>query len=140
MEKKLVILCVDDSSSILEGRRMLLEAKGYTVLTATNGREAVEVFIAQPVDLVLMDYHMPEMNGDAAARQMKALKPDIPIALLSGDELLPERALEPVDAFISKSEPIVSFLEQVDYLLSLRLMFLPFEALVPGYKKKRAIT
>jgi hypothetical protein len=53
--------------------------------------------------------------------QMKACKPDVPIALLSGDEWLP--ALEAVDAFISKSEPVKELLEKVDYLLSLRLWF-----------------
>jgi len=54
---------------------------------------------------------------------MKAHKPDVPIALLLGDEWPPPSAPEAVDAFISKSEPIISFLEKVDYLLSLRLLF-----------------
>ena len=66
---------------------------------------------------------MPEINGDTATRHMKAHKPDVPIALLLGDEWPPPSALEAADAFISKSEPIISFLEKVDYLLSLRLLF-----------------
>src|SRR6476660_4581096 len=44
MTRKPVILCVDDTLSVLEGRKMLLEATGYRVLTATNGKEAVQVF------------------------------------------------------------------------------------------------
>ena len=60
---------------------------------------------------------------------MKAHKPDVPIALLLGDEWPPPSALEAADAFISKSEPIISFLEKVDYLLSLRLLFQPLEIL-----------
>jgi CheY-like chemotaxis protein len=114
---------------VLEGRQILLEENGYKVLTATSGKAALQVFVSNPVDLVLLDYHMPEMNGDVAARRMKADKPDVPIALLSGDGCLPPSALEPVDAFISKSQPIVSFLEKVDYLLSLRLLFQPLEIL-----------
>jgi two-component system alkaline phosphatase synthesis response regulator PhoP len=125
MARKPVILCVDDTSSVLEGRQMLLEKNRYKVLTAINGKEALQVFVSNPVDLVLLDYHMPEMNGDVAARRMKADKLDVPIAFLSSDELPPSRALEAADAFISKSEPIISFLEKVDYLLNLRFLFQP---------------
>ena len=46
MTRKPVILCVDDTLSVLEGRKMLLEATGYRVLTATNGKEAVQVFVS----------------------------------------------------------------------------------------------
>jgi len=130
---KPAILCVDDTLSELEGRQVLLqvllEENGYEVLTATGGKEAVQLFVSNPVDLVLLDYRMPEINGDTATRRMKAHKPDVPIALLLGDEWPPPSALEAADAFISKSEPIISFLEKVDYLLSLRLLFQPLEIL-----------
>lgn len=126
--KRPLILCVDDASSVLEGRKMLLEENGYEVLTATNGKEGVQAFVSNPVDLVLLDYHMPQMNGDVAAMHMKTCKPDVPIALLSSDEWLPPSTLQAVDAFMSKSEPIISFLEKVDYLLSLRFLFQPLES------------
>jgi len=41
---------------------MLLEENGYRVPTATNGEDAVQAFMTHSVDLVLLDYHMPEMN------------------------------------------------------------------------------
>ncbi|HXO31249.1 MAG TPA: response regulator [Candidatus Acidoferrales bacterium] len=126
---KPVILCVDDTPSVLEGEKMLLEENGYRVLTATNGKEAVKAFASHSVDLVLLDYYMPEMNGGMAAVHMKDSKPDVPVALLSSDECLPQRDLEAVDCFIPKSEPVVSLLEKVDYLLSLRFLFLPLDAL-----------
>jgi CheY-like chemotaxis protein len=125
---KPVILCVDDTPSVLEGEKMLLEENGYRVLTATNGKEAVQAFGLHSVDLVLLDYHMPEMNGGMAAVRMKDAKPDVPVALLSSDECLPLRELEAVDCFIPKSESIVNLLEKVDYLLSLRLLFRPLDA------------
>lgn len=125
---KPVILCVDDTPSLLEGEKMLLEENGYRVLTATNGKEAVQAFTSHSVDLVLLDYYMPEMNGGMAAVRMKDSKPDVPVAILSSDECLPLRELEAVDCFIPKSEPIVSFLEKVDYLLSLHFLFRPFDA------------
>ena len=128
MRRKPLILCVDDTPSVLEGRKMLLEENGYKVLTAASGKDAVKVFASNPVDLVLFDQHMPQVNGDVAAIHMRACKPDVPIALLSGDERPPPGALEAVDTFISKSERITSLLEKVDYLLSLRFLFQPFDS------------
>ena len=68
---KPVILCVDDTPSMLEGEKMLLEENGYRVLIATNGKEAVRTFASHSVDLVLLDYNMPEMNGGRAAVRMR---------------------------------------------------------------------
>jgi CheY-like chemotaxis protein len=127
MTGKPVILCADDASTMLQGRKMLLEENGYQLLTAANGKELVQAFVSNTVDLVLLDYHMPQIDGGVAAMHMKACKPDVPIALLSGDEWLPPSALEAVDAVISKSEPITSLLEKLDYLLSLRFLFQPLE-------------
>jgi two-component system nitrogen regulation response regulator NtrX len=55
MSWKPVVLSVDDTPSVLEGQKMLLEENGYRVLTATNGKEAVQVFTSHSVDLVLLD-------------------------------------------------------------------------------------
>jgi CheY-like chemotaxis protein len=99
------------------------------ILTATNGKEAVQAFMKNSVDLVLLDHHLPEMNGGMAAVRMRDSKPDVPVALLSGDECPPLRDLEAVGCFMPKTEPIISFLEKVDYLLSLRFLFCPFAAL-----------
>jgi CheY-like chemotaxis protein len=131
MSWKPVVPCVDDTPSLLEGQKMLLEENGYRVLTATNGKEAVQVFTTHSLDLVLLDYHMPEMNGGIVAVRMKDSKPEVSVALLSSDECLPSRDLEVVDCFIPKSEPIVSLFENVDYLLSPLFLFRPFEALSP---------
>ena len=104
MPRRRVILCVDDEVNGLEGRKMLFEEAGFKLLVATNGAEALQLFVSHLVDLVLLDYHMPGMNGDVVAEQMKAREPDVPIALLSADERLPESALRWVNAFVSKSE------------------------------------
>jgi hypothetical protein len=69
---------------------------------------------------------------------MRDAKPDVPIAILSSDEFLPPRDLETADCFISKSEPIVSFLEKVEYLVSLRFLFKPFDALIARKLRKAA--
>lgn len=128
MSRKPIVLCVDDTSSILEGQKMLLEENGCRVLTATNGKEAMEAFVTNSVDLVVLDYHMPEIDGDIVAARMKESKPDVPVMLRSSDESLSEEVLETADSFLSKSEPIARFLEQVDYLLSVRILFRPLAA------------
>jgi CheY-like chemotaxis protein len=123
MNRKPLILCADDSFSVLEGWKELLQLKGYDVLTASDGTEAFQEFVSHPVDLVLLDYHMPHMNGDVAAAHMRSCKTDVPIALYSADDLSSLDDLETVDTFISKSEPIPKVLEIVDHLLDARFLF-----------------
>jgi CheY-like chemotaxis protein len=76
------------------------------VLTANDGTEAVGAFTSNPVDLALLDYHMPRMNGDVAAAEMKTRKADVPVALMSADNLPVLANLKAVDAFVCKSEAI----------------------------------
>jgi CheY-like chemotaxis protein len=128
MNRKPLILCADDSLNILEAWKLFLEQNGYEVLTATDGKEALQAFVSHPVDLVLLDYHMPQMNGDVAAAHMKTCKTDVPIALLSADDLRPLSNLKAVDALVSKSESITRVLGIVDHLLSLRFLFQPLDA------------
>jgi CheY-like chemotaxis protein len=130
MKHKPLILYADDNLNIVEAWKTLLTQKGYEVLTATDGREAVEAFVSQPVDLVLLDYHMPRMNGDVAADRMKACKTDVPIALLSADDVMPMRSRDAVDVFVSKSESIPRVLEIVENLLSRRVLFRSLEGWV----------
>jgi CheY-like chemotaxis protein len=134
---KPVILCVDDEWNELEGYRMLFEEHGYKVLVATDGDEALQLFASDPTDLVLLDYHMPKLNGDVIAERMKASEPDTPIAILSADDGLPESALESVDAFISKSETPARLLEIVEHLLYLRFLFAPLDGPATGGQQGR---
>jgi len=136
--KKPVILCVDDEWNGLEGRRILFEGRGYNVLVAASGEEALQLFASHPTDLVLLDYHMPKANGDVIAERMKASQPDVPIAMLSADEGLPESALESVDVFISKSESPTSLLEMVEHLLDLRFLFAPLDDVSGGRQRYSA--
>jgi signal transduction histidine kinase len=84
------ILVVDDNAA---NRGLLAEharALGHDVVTADNGRQALERLRAEPCDLVLMDVLMPQMNGLEALKQMRAderLRP-VPVIMISGlDEL-----------------------------------------------------
>src|ERR1700732_5158433 len=137
MPKRPLILCVDDEFNGLEGRKMLLEEAGCKVLVATNGANALQLFASHPVDLVLLDYHLPGMNGDVVAEHMKAGRPGVPVALLSADDGVPESALRWIDAFVSKSESPANLLRIVEHFLDLRFLFAPLDDL-PGGRQRHA--
>jgi response regulator RpfG family c-di-GMP phosphodiesterase len=78
------ILCVDDEPSILSALRRLLRTQRYDVLTAGSGRDALEILATQPVDLVISDMRMPEMDGAQLLERIRAEWPDTVRLLLTG--------------------------------------------------------
>jgi CheY-like chemotaxis protein len=113
------ILCIDDSPGVLALHRMVLESTGYSVLTAASAQAGLELFASCPRDAVLLDYGMPEMNGGEVAAMMKAMKPEIPIVLLSALPSLPENARS-VDAFVTKGQSPEIWLDVLAGLLDNR--------------------
>ena len=97
-----VLLCIDDNEDVLEWEKSFLESFGYTVLTAPSGSKGLELANACSVDLVIVDYLMPDMNGEEVAVGMRQLRPQAPIIMLSAEADVPEQALRLVDAFIDK--------------------------------------
>ena len=91
-----------------------------------------------PVDLVLLDYDVLGIDGDVVAEHMKAGEADVPIALLSADDGLPESALKSVDAFVSTSESPANLLQIVEHLLDLRFLFTPLDSLTGGRGRRAA--
>jgi len=66
------ILVVDDTTDILGLCTHILTGAGYTVRTAANGREAMDVLKAEPIDLVLLDIMMPAMDGLSTGEAIRA--------------------------------------------------------------------
>src|SRR5271166_5436950 len=97
------ILSVDDEPGILFTRQKLLENAGYEVLSAADGEQALHFFAAHDVDLVLLDYLMPGMDGGAVAQAIKHQKPLVPVLIVSASPV-EERNLTCVDCFIRKGE------------------------------------
>jgi CheY-like chemotaxis protein len=100
--QRAVLLCIDDDEDVLECEKSFLESFGYTVLTASSGDKGLELASMYSVDVVIVDYLMPEMNGQEVATEMRRLKPQAPIIMLSAAVDVPEQALRLVDAFIAK--------------------------------------
>ena len=66
------ILIADDEQDILEVLAFIMEAQGYRVVTAANGRDAYALLESQHIDLVISDYMMPIMNGMELHARLRA--------------------------------------------------------------------
>jgi|UniRef100_A0A7V6DPZ3 two-component system response regulator (stage 0 sporulation protein F) len=75
------ILVADDEMAIRLLYSEELKEEGYEVYTASNGREALDIIDTMPLDLVILDIKMPEMDGIEALRQIKEKKPNLPVLL-----------------------------------------------------------
>jgi CheY-like chemotaxis protein len=97
-----VVLCIDDNHDVLECERAFLESFGYTVLTASSGGKGLELASIHSVDVVILDYFMPAMNGQQVAMEMRRLRPQAPIILLTEGLGVPQQTLNLVDALVAK--------------------------------------
>jgi CheY-like chemotaxis protein len=78
------ILCIDDDPKTLEVQKAVLEQNGYTVLLAESGTSGIQLAAEQPVDLVVLDFKMPGMDGGEVAAILLQDDPELPIVIRSG--------------------------------------------------------
>jgi two-component system response regulator HydG len=83
MKRKAEILIVDDDLSQRRSMALVLERKGYAVTTAGGGPEALDLVRARPFDLVFMDIKMPVMNGVEAYKELRHLRPDAAVVMMT---------------------------------------------------------
>ncbi len=112
------VLLVDDEDMVLEVEKELLETLGYEVLTARDGKEAVEIYKKKwdNIDLVLMDMVMPNMGGGEAYDRMKEINPRVKVLLSSGysiDREAKEILARDCDGFIQKPCTIKELSEKI---------------------------
>jgi len=79
-----VILLVDDEDSIVNSLRGGLEDDGYIVLTASDGKRALDIIKAQPVSMIFLDIWLPEMDGLTALKAIKEFDADIEVVIMTG--------------------------------------------------------
>lgn len=84
---KRTILVVDDEELVRNFSAAVLRDFGYSVLTGSNGREAIAVFTGgpRPVEMLFTDISMPEMGGLELARCLRSIQPKLPVLFTSGD-------------------------------------------------------
>ncbi len=101
MKPKRTILCVDDNEQSLSHRKIMLETRGYRVVSFSRGEEALERFKQGGIDLVLSGMAMPGLDGPRLIAAIKDLSPHTPAILVSGKVRIHDHDSQ-ADVFLSK--------------------------------------
>ncbi len=109
-----LILCVEDNADYLLLRKAILEASGYTVISAKSSAEALRLVRSFPVSLVISDHLLGGMTGADLATEIKKIRKNLPLMLYSGGA--PEK-MGNVSCFLRKDEPVELFLSVVSDLI-----------------------
>ena len=117
MKPKRTILCVDDNEQSLSIRKVMLETRGYRVISCYTAEEALEIFKQGGVDLLLTDFVLPGMDGQKLVEECKNLSPQIPAILFSGKVKIYDRECR-ADLFLPKGQYApIELLERIRLLL-----------------------
>jgi DNA-binding NarL/FixJ family response regulator len=112
------VLIADDHEIVRRVLRLMIETRpNVEVIEAINGRDAVEKAALFSPDLVILDVFMPVLTGSGAAKEIKAMFPDVPILLLSmydEDQLIDELSSVEVQGFIQKIDVMSKLTQALD--------------------------
>ena len=111
------ILIVDDDQNILRLYKEELEDEGYTIVTASNGQEAIERFDQEDPDLVTLDILLPDIDGIKLLRQMKEKKPRLPIIMSTAYDYRDDFAVWASEAYIVKSSDMTELKATIKKLI-----------------------
>jgi DNA-binding response OmpR family regulator len=111
------ILIVDDDPNILRLYKEELEEEGYTIVTASNGQEAIERFDQEDPDLVTLDILLPDIDGIKLLRQMKEKKPRLPIIMSTAYDYRDDFAVWASEAYIVKSSDMTELKATIKKLI-----------------------
>ena len=118
--RPLRILAVDDEPTVLAATPAMLSVDGHQVETATNGRDALDKFIAAPFDLVVTDRAMPEMSGDQLAVALRTVAPGPVIPMTGFGDIMSATGEKPagVDMILTKPATLNTLREAVAKVIS----------------------
>ncbi len=112
------ILCIDDDPKILELQKGVLETSGYAVLTAADGPTGIALASAHHVDLLVLDFKMPGMDGGQVAEALMKQQPELPIVICTGFfDAVPEWLRWFAAAFLQKGDGPNVLLSTIEELL-----------------------
>lgn len=78
------ILAVDDDEKIRELLHVMLRRKGHHVITASGGQKGIDLFRRERPHVTILDFEMPDMDGLAVLREIRAVDPQAPVIMLTG--------------------------------------------------------
>lgn len=85
------ILIADDEASLRDALGIILRQAGHEVRVATDGAQAVELFMRERPDLVVLDVMMPRLSGFEVCEALRAISPDVPLLMLSAKGAVDDR-------------------------------------------------
>lgn len=85
-EDSVNILCVDDDAQIRQALQAVFDYQGWKTRMAANVPQGLEAFLAEPSDIVLMDYHLPGVNGIEGVRRLRQISSSVPIIVFTVEE------------------------------------------------------
>jgi two-component system NtrC family response regulator len=149
-------LVIDDDESIRRVIEFNLQEDGYVVRTAANGADGLEVLLSQPVDVVLSDVRMPEMDGLELLARIVAMRSDVPVIMLTAHGSI-DTAVEamklgafdfltkPFDRahlkrVVAKAVDVATLRAENRYLREVVRERFSFEHMIAGSRAMRAVT
>lgn len=126
------LVWIDDYQPGLTVYKTVFERLGFRVLTASCGRLGLNLIDSNPVDAVIVDYEMPEMDGEAVATSIRNSRPELPVILFSGSSLVPSRVKSVVDAVCDKAGSRDELLAAINRVLGNGSNYQPLPAISIG--------
>jgi len=120
--KRPKLLCVDNDASTRQKYERVLGGRGYDVVLAGGGPQALNLFHSKDNDVaaVISGYDMPGMNGAELAAELKHCNPRLPVIMVSASQPALEEAPHFVDAAVPKGAPVERIVSKVETLLAAR--------------------
>jgi CheY-like chemotaxis protein len=110
------LLCIHRDPAQLS----LLRERGYKLVTATNRREGLWLCKSNPVDAIVLEYHVGLPDGGVIAAEIKQAQPNVPIVMLADDVELSNDALKSVDALVARSDGPDFLLATLHFVLNVK--------------------
>ncbi len=114
------ILVVEDDVSMAMLCREELEDEGYEVMVADSGLKGLELFKGQKLDLVTLDIKLPDLDGMELLRQMKSIRPEVPVIILTAYDYLYDFIVCDADGYLVKSPDFTPLKAEIKKVLEKR--------------------
>ncbi|OIP58475.1 MAG: Fis family transcriptional regulator [Nitrospirae bacterium CG2_30_41_42] len=137
------VLIVDDEEGIRESLSGILEDEGYEVLSSSSGEEALKALKEQSPDLILLDVWLPGIDGIKTLKEIKGLKPDLPVIMISGHgniELAVKATRMGAYDFLEKPLSLERVLLAAKRAIEKRTLEMEYKAIKQDFRKKWKLT
>lgn len=154
MEKQATILVVDDEYGVRQSFNMILKDQ-YSVLLAENGKEALDIFTKNSIDLILLDIRLPDINGLDLLEKIKGIDPNTEVVMVTAvkeittavkaiklgayDYMVKPFIVEDIINIVNRAIEKYSLVKQLTYLRNELERYHPFEEIIGQDKKMKEI-